>query len=209
MEDLKIDYDFYCKENISSNTKSVILYYENETWDLTGWYSCSDNGIVWSEDRLIICSNGQKQLHKSKVLRPQWDKSKKKRKNLGSMHLCVTIIQCGKEKNPTLHKVIANSFLGSNPYNWDISHEDGNAHNNYLSNLNYKSRQQHMIDDNVAFKISQTKSNKSKLSTSNIITIRELFNSKKNNSYTALAKKFNCSISHIWQIINNNARING
>ena len=58
------------------------------------------------------------------------------------------IVLCKNNKFKTflLHRVVAEAFLGKCPIGYEVAHEDGNSHNNNLSNLKYKTHAENVAD---------------------------------------------------------------
>jgi hypothetical protein len=100
-----------------------------------GLYEASDQGRVRSLDRYCLGKDGRSEFHGGKILKP-WGQ---KRGN----YLAVTLRIGDSGKKRTVHRIIAETFLGSAP-GMDVMHLDGNRQNNTLENLKYGSRKENL-----------------------------------------------------------------
>jgi hypothetical protein len=103
----------------------------NEIWkdieDYEGLYQVSNMGRVKSLHRTVSTTNGNRN-YKGMILKP-----------LPGRHgyLCVDIWDTGVKKRRSIHRLVANAFIG-NPLNLPvINHIDENIENNTVSNLEF------------------------------------------------------------------------
>ncbi len=92
-----------------------------------GLYEVSDLGRVRSLDRYVSYVNGQKHLHKGKVLSP----------GVSNGYLQVSLCKNGEIKHPLVHRLVADAFI-PNPDNLpQVNHKDENPSNNMVVNLEW------------------------------------------------------------------------
>ena len=94
------------------------------------------------------------------------------------------------------HVLIALTFLGERPKNYDVCHIDGDRHNNKLSNLSYDTRGQNMID----MYRHGGKTGRGSLKVIEVGFVRELYKSE-NYTQVKLSKMFNVGVTCIEDII--------
>ncbi len=105
-------------------------------------------------------------------------------------------------KKILIHRAVAEAFMGPCPAGKEVSHIDGNSHNNCLTNLEYVSHK-----DNESMKIlhgtsaAGEKNGSAKLTTSNVNEIRIRFKREGRGSGTRLAKEFGVCESTISNIV--------
>lgn len=116
---------------------------QNETteyiWlDCSEWlgYQVSNKGEVKSIDRVIICSNGQKQLHKGMLLK-QHDRD-------GYLYARMRCAITKRSKMVSIHRLVAKAFLGEKDNCNVINHLDCNTKNNKPSNLEWCTQKQNI-----------------------------------------------------------------
>jgi len=110
-----------------------------------------------------------------------------------SRYLAVTLLQNGKRYDPTVHRLVMETFVGPRPHGKDIHHINGDRQDNRLANLGYVTRSWNMKA------IEGSPGPKSKLSKKEIYLIKFL---SKNITGRSLAKRFNCSPATISRVIN-------
>lgn len=110
-----------------------------------------------------------------------------------------------------LHKAVAFTFI-ENPSNFKcVNHKDGNKQNNKIENLEWCSEsynRKHAYDNGLfdISKISGENNHNAKLTTQDITSIRETYQSgSRQNGGRALARKYGVSKTVIRAIINNDA----
>ena len=116
------------------------------------------------------------------------------RKPKGYLH--VSLSQDGIQKNCSVHRLVAEAFLGPCPKNKEVNHIDGNKEHNYDFNLQYvthKENMNHASRNGLIKKKFGANNHRSKLTISKVRKIRKLY---KTGKYIQddLAKKFNISI---------------
>lgn len=102
-----------------------------------------------------------------------------------------------KPRGYDFHVLMALTFLGPRPQGCDVSHIDGNRHNNSIENLCYESRAA-----NMARNTKPPRFPKRHMSAERIALIRA-----EQGPLRQVAKKFNISLTHAWRIRNNRAWI--
>ena len=101
-----------------------------------GYYEASTYGRVRSVDRYTINRWGSKTFHGSQIMKCR------KFKN-GYMHVKLT--KNGKGVEPSVHRLIAITFI-PNPGNLSqVNHIDGNKSNNYITNLEWCSSSENQL----------------------------------------------------------------
>lgn len=102
-----------------------------------GFYSVSDSGVVTSEDRVIIRSDGRRRTVKGRQLEPSV-------RTTGVAYREVSLWRDGKGDTKKVHSLVAEAFLGPRPEGADVCHMDGDPGNNAVSNLCYGTRSDNM-----------------------------------------------------------------
>lgn len=91
-------------------------------------YEVSDHGRVRSIDRWVQQSGRKDRWFPGTLLAPQ---------RVTSGYLKVMV---GKGRQQMIHQLVTAAFLGPCPDGMEVAHNDGNKHNNRLSNLRYDTR---------------------------------------------------------------------
>ncbi len=105
------------------------------------FYVVSDTGLVKSVDRECIVTDSIGRVYK-KNLR---GKLISQRTHEFGYLLC-TLSKNGKSSTVTVHKMVAEAFLGKRPKGLFVRHLDGNPANNNLANLSYGTQLENMRD---------------------------------------------------------------
>lgn len=95
-----------------------------------GFYQVSDQGRVKSLSRRVEMGGkflGRKYTVKEKILRPAWDGN----------YYHVVLSRSGREWTLLVHRLVLESFVGSQPTGMEGCHDDGNTRNNTLINLRW------------------------------------------------------------------------
>lgn len=100
-----------------------------EEWrPIRGWeglYSVSNIGRIRSETHVVTRSDGRLYSSEGRVLK-SWS-------NRGYLYVMLT--RNRKKKNISVHRAVADAFLGPIPVGLDVNHLDGDKGNNVLANL--------------------------------------------------------------------------
>lgn len=203
IKDLPINYDFYKQNYIIENEIWVwAKYYVGGKLqvDFINYYMISDHGRCRSVDRIVFFINGRKRLYKNRYFVPSYYRSKKHRTCLGDSHLQFTLCKNNQKYNCPIHKLVKESFNGSTKLDKQISHVDGNSHNNDLMNLQWLTPLQHNHYDNHSFKVSGEKHGQVKLTDKQVDYIRNKYKIG-DFTYKELGNEFNVSARHIGNII--------
>lgn len=152
--------------------------------DFELFYEVSDKGRVRSLDRVDSMNRHKKGVLKSPC-------------NNGRGYMCVNLKAHGKQKQKSIHRLVAEAFI-PNPDNLpEVNHKDGNKANNCVDNLEWCTASHNKKH---AFRTGLNKQRKGlnnphhKLSKEAVLHIREKAKPyDKNYSYAKLAKKFNVS----------------
>lgn len=107
--------------------------------DIKGYediYKISDNGEIWSKDRVCIDTMGRKRFRKGQKIIPDI---------APSGYYRVTLAKYGCKKQKYLHRLLAEHFLPNPENKPQINHKDGNKLNCDLSNLEWVSVQENVI----------------------------------------------------------------
>lgn len=97
-------------------------------------YQASDLGRVRSLDRVIIRKNGIPKSIKGRVLAPQ-------KQPAGYLHVVL-----GRGNQWLVHRLVMWAFVGPCPDGHQVAHNDGDRHNNVLSNLRYATPKENQSD---------------------------------------------------------------
>lgn len=110
---------------------------------------------------------------------------------------CLCHLSCdNKVKNYTVHKLVAEAFLGPRPAGMEVNHKDGVKTNNRSDNLEYvtkKNNAEHAIKTGL-YKIGE-RHWKAKITESQVLKIRSL-----NLTTSAIARMFNLTQDHVRMI---------
>lgn len=149
-------------------------------------YQASTLGNIRSIDRAVMYSNGIKRFRKGKILKP----------TLSAGYYSVNLSTKEKIVSKKIHVLIALTFLGERPKGSDVRHKDGNKLNNALSNIEYGTRSENMLD---GYKIYGRTMYCQKLSPEIAKIIRKEYS--EGFSYSKLAQKYSVAKSTIGAII--------
>lgn len=119
----------------------------SETWlpvvGFEGFYEVSNYGNVRSVDHL----SKQKRDSVGRAMPARLIKGRVIRQRLHQFgYLVVTLSVDGKHYTRTVHKLVAEAFIGKRDKDEVVRHLDGNPKNNRISNLSYGSQKQNMRD---------------------------------------------------------------
>ncbi|MFK3833068.1 NUMOD4 motif-containing HNH endonuclease [Staphylococcus saprophyticus] len=163
-----------------------------EIWkDIPGYeglYQVSNMGNVKSLERKVTKIDGSVTEYKSIIL---------KSFTSGKGRLYVNLSCNGIQKKCQVHVLVALTFIGERPENYDVCHIDGNPRNCKLSNLKYDTRNQNGID---IYRYGK-KAGPGKLTIKQVLEIRKLYKTGKYRQKD-LAKIYKVSQSSIGHIIN-------
>lgn len=157
------------------------MTYEHEEWrTIEGYpdYQVSNHGRIKSFRR----GNGR-------ILRPgKTDRG----------YLNVTLFSDAGYTTFTVHGLVAETFLGRRPANYDVNHRDGCKTNNAASNLEYTTRRENLRHANEVLGLNIRIQ---KLNEVEILSVIELINTPE-VTLDAIAKQFNVSLSCVSRILN-------
>ena len=113
----------------------------NEIWKSVpgyeGYYSVSSLGRVRSEERVITRVDGFEALVRGRILTPT---------PVSGGYLIVVLHRGGKGKNRSIHRLVAEAFIGPASSELFVRHKDGTRDNNRLDNLEYGTHSDNMLD---------------------------------------------------------------
>lgn len=142
---------------------------EKEIWkDIPGYedvYQVSDLGRVRSLDRYVISSSGRKRFYEGREMKFRKDKDG---------YLRVGLSKNGILKTYRIYSLVAKTFIGPKPENYQICHIDSDKLNNALSNLRYDTRSENNIDE---YRNGNTRG--MKFNVEEVLEIRRLYASEK------------------------------
>jgi len=100
-----------------------------------GYYEVSDGGEVRSLDRFVKSARSKtnKMLMRGRL---------KGKTVLVGVYWRVNLCRDGKPKGKSVHRLVAEAFMGPCPDGMEVSHLDGNGFNNKKENLIYETRSQ-------------------------------------------------------------------
>jgi hypothetical protein len=106
-----------------------------ETWKpvvgFEGHYEVSDQGNVRSLDQVVAHWRGGTRLRRGKYLKPGATGG-------SGAYLFVVLMNDGKTRsNRCVHRLVLEAFVGPRPEGMQACHNDGDPHNNALSNLRW------------------------------------------------------------------------
>ena len=96
-----------------------------------GFYSVSSYGRVQSLDRFCLGRDGRSELHHGKILKPWRGKN-------GYLYVSI------KRRHATVHRLVADAFIGPAPDKHDVMHINGNREDNRIENLQYGTRSENL-----------------------------------------------------------------
>ncbi|WP_204172706.1 NUMOD4 domain-containing protein [Staphylococcus sp. GDY8P72P] len=176
------------------------MSYEEIWKDIEGYegiYQVSNKGKVKSLKRIILKSDGKKQLIHERVLQPQ---------DSGHGYYRVNLYKDKKEKSISVHSLVLETFTNKRVKGRVINHIDGDKSNNKLINLEWctpKENTRHGYENGLMKK--GEKHSQAKLKDVQILDIRRIY-SEGESSQRYLARKFNVTQATIWRIVNNKSR---
>lgn len=100
-------------------------------------YEVSDHGQVRSLDRTIYRKDGQTRLCKGRALKPQ-------KHSDGYLYVC--LYREAKPRKEYIHRLVLEAFTGPCPDGMECRHLDGNPENNRVSNLQWGTRSENILD---------------------------------------------------------------
>lgn len=162
-----------------------------ETWKaisgFEGHYEVSDLGRVRSLDRTVVCRGGKTRISLGKILLNQTDRYGR---------LYVNLSKNNKQKKYYNHILVALTFIGERPENYDVCHIDGDFTNNKLSNIRFDTKGQNSLD---MYRYG-SKNSMGKLSIEQVLEIRNLYDT---GDYTkaVLSRMFKVSATNINNIV--------
>jgi hypothetical protein len=113
----------------------------NEIWkdipDYEGYYQVSNLGRVRSCDRVVSGSRKGTPCdvkRKGRTLKPNFKRG----------YLGVSLFSDGCAKTYTVHRLVAQAFIGDRPLGFVINHKDGDRQNNAADNLEYCTQQENV-----------------------------------------------------------------
>lgn len=121
---------------------STITERPGEEWrPVVGWegsYVVSSEGRIASVDREVAGPNGCKRRVRGRIL--------KQKLNPVTGYKFIALSDYPRLKNPTVHRVVSDAFLGALPSGMDVCHNDGDRMNNRVVNLRIDTRAGNMQD---------------------------------------------------------------
>lgn len=128
-----------------------------------GLYEVSNLGRVRTVHRVgIVTRYGKERLH-------TFPKKIKKHGIDAYGYPTVQLVKDGKERNLTIHKLVANAFLDVCPQGYDVHHKNENKHDAAVTNLEYKPHGEHVAEHRAG-----KKSNNAKLTEQEALEIKHL-----------------------------------
>lgn len=103
--------------------KSVVGY--------EGFYEVSDDGLVRSIDRHIVCRDGTVIFRKGKML------SIVENQHRDDGYCVVNLRKPGSSKTQSVHVLVANAFIPNPNHFPTVNHKDGNKKKNHVDNLEW------------------------------------------------------------------------
>jgi hypothetical protein len=105
--------------------------------DFEGRYSVTEDGRVWSEDRVTFSKKGVGIARKGQWLKPF---------DLGDSYLRVNLRMAGSLRMFCIHWLVARTFLIDPKNGMEIDHIDRNCQNNHVSNLRYVTKTKNALN---------------------------------------------------------------
>lgn len=117
-----------------------------EEWkDIPDWkdlYQVSSLGRIRSLDRKVYCGHGSYRISKGRIMKLRKHKD-------GYMRVHLRDASLNKNKYIQVHCLVAETFIGPRPTNYQVRHKDGIRHNNVLSNLHYGTASENALDRHI------------------------------------------------------------
>jgi len=162
----------------------------DEIWrDIDGYeelYQVSNLGNVRSCDRWVECLSGRGRSYR------QFYSGKTKKLSLDTYgYQVVGLSKPNKQLLTTVHKLVAQAFLGDRPNGFQVNHIDGNKSNNSVGNLEYCSQKDNIRHAHAIGLIDRNKGEKcsySKLKASDILIIKDRL--ANGHSQSSIAKDY-------------------
>jgi len=132
-----------------------------------GYYQVSTLGRVKSLDRIVLAKDKRKINYKGKILKLLTARK----------YISVSLNKSGEFKSPSVHRIVAETFIDNPLLKQEVNHMDGNKYNNHVDNLEWCTRKE---NDDHARKtgLTNTKGENcslSKLKEKDVIEIRRLY----------------------------------
>lgn len=102
-----------------------------------GHYSVTEDGRIWSEERIVINKRGAHLRRGSQWLKPF---------DLGDSYLRVNLRLPGHIKMFCIHWLVARTFIIDPKNGMEIDHIDRNCRNNHVSNLRYVTKTKNVLN---------------------------------------------------------------
>jgi len=129
-----------------------------------GHYSISEDGCVFSKDRVVRCSKGRIQFVKGQKMKVQYHCT-------GYLTVGLSLPDGSGKKTYRVHRLVAQAFLkNDDPAKDLVNHIDGNKRNNSVTNLEWCTSQEntdHAVKQGL-FNVSGTRNPSAKLTIDNI-----------------------------------------
>jgi hypothetical protein len=90
-------------------------------------YEVSNHGRVRSLPRMVNCTFGHK-MTAERILKPR---------NHNRGYSCVVLYRNNERRYALIHRLVLETFVGTDPAKPDVNHKDANRKNNHLSNLEW------------------------------------------------------------------------
>ena len=176
--------------------KQIELFNDIEIWkDVVGYpnYEVSNMGQVRSKERII-----EQKGHKKNYTRIMKSRLLKQRKQNCGYHI-VWLSNNGKSEAKTVHRLVANAFLGGNHERMEVNHKNGDKSDNRVVNLEWCTRSENLVH-------AYNKLNRARHWTKRVMCVEtgEVF-----NSIVEASKKTNIGTGSISQVINGRNKTGG
>jgi hypothetical protein len=156
------------------------------------YYRVSDTGLVKSVKRYVHGPNEDMHPVYDKILKP----------NISKGYEHVVLSKHHITKTFSVHRLVLLAFVGPRPEGMQCRHLDGNKRNNRLCNLKWGTPKENQ-QDRVAHQTDcrGERQGSSKLTTEQVLYIREQYKRNKHGVRNSMAKKFNVTHSNVCSII--------
>lgn len=104
-----------------------------------GLYQVSESGIVRSLDRIVT------QQGRGKAFDGKRKGRELKQHEQNNGYMIVQLCKNGEKKAVTVHRLVAEAFLGRKECHQDVNHIDGNKKNNSANNLEWTTRRNNIL----------------------------------------------------------------